>query len=494
VTSLSDDYPVLLGPVRLETRYTETELLIRIFPDEWSIDKFEPLPTQAELSALDAYWTALWRSGGDPVREQAAWLELTARVPAGRASWLLQPEQGRQPANPGDRPTGVESTTTVLVILSRAALPAEDRQPAITYWTAVWRAHGDRLKLRSADIALLAAVNGSASRAGAIRGRVPIGVDAAPVTSPATPADEVLVSFLVLPLPAAGTVAEQSWTQAAKANLLPDKFTAIGYTGGVQVFSVTGEPITGPLAVSPEPGAEDQLSLNEETGELYVPDNLRWLTDFDRAVTIGMGLRVQLTDDFRDKLDRLVVFGLREQRTPAQSAADLEGLITRQLRSPSGYSLLPQGTPTNNTEQAPAGQEPREEAEAGLRTAFATWRSHHEEGASAQAAEPADWTTKTDGEWFAELLGLDPAVLIGMPNADRTDQRDARAANTALWPATWGNFLLTMLRPILSDEVVAQTRDFFLKYVSGRGPIPTVKIGRQPYGILPTTAFSRLAW
>jgi hypothetical protein len=30
--------------------------------------------------------------------------------------------------------------------------------------------------------------------------------------------------------------------------------------------------------------------------------------------------------------------------------------------------------------------------------------------------------------------------------------------------------------------------------VSGRGPIPTVKVGRQPYGILPTTAFSRLAW
>jgi hypothetical protein len=59
-----------------------------------------------------------------------------------------------------------------------------------------------------------------------------------------------------------------------------------------------------------------------------------------------------------------------------------------------------------------------------------------------------------------------------MPNADGTDQRDARAANTALWPATWGYFLQTALNPLLGPAAVAQTRDFFLKYVSGRGPLP----------------------
>src|SRR5262249_14968285 len=56
---LSDDYPVLLGPVRLETRFTETELLVRVFPDDWCTEMFEPRPTAAELAALDAYWTAL---------------------------------------------------------------------------------------------------------------------------------------------------------------------------------------------------------------------------------------------------------------------------------------------------------------------------------------------------------------------------------------------------------------------------------------------------
>ncbi|MGI8329751.1 hypothetical protein ACRYCC_07275 [Actinomadura scrupuli] len=473
---LSDDFPVLLGPVRLETRFTPTELLVRIFPDEWSTDKFEPRPTQAEVGALDAYWTALWRSGGDPVAEQAAWHELAGRVPAGRASWLLQTHQ---PANPGDRPAGVPAGTTVLVIVSGQALPAQDRQPTITYWTAVWRAHGDRLELRAAETALRAAVG--QTRAGTIRARRPAGIDASATAT----GDEVMVAFLVLPPPAAGQVAAQSWTQAARARLLPDRFTVLGYVGGQQVLSATGSAVPDTLPVSPDPGATDQLRVDEATGVLHVPDDLRWLTDFDRAVSVGMGLRIPLDDHIRGGLDRLVVIGLRQRSGPEQAGTELADLMTRQLRSPAGYAVLPQGTATNNTEAAPAGQDAREEAEAGLRTAF---------GTSLAEGRAAGWTGKTDGQWLAELLGVDPAVLTGMPNADGTDQRDARAANIALWPATWGSYLRTMLHPLLSAEAVDQTREFFVRHVSGRGPLPAVKIGRQPYGILPTTAFSRLAW
>ncbi|KIF04848.1 hypothetical protein PL81_16400, partial [Streptomyces sp. RSD-27] len=108
--------------------------------------------------------------------------------------------------------------------------------------------------------------------------------------------------------------------------------------------------------------------------------------------------------------------------------------------------------------------------------------------------DPGDWTTRTDGRRLTDLLGLDPAVLAGVPHADGTDVRDARAANTALWSATWGDFLRTALSPVLSEEDVERTRAFFVRYVSGRGPLPVVRIGRQPYGILPTTSFERLRW
>ncbi|GAA4368105.1 hypothetical protein GCM10023088_16690 [Actinomadura verrucosospora] len=477
MTALSDDFPVLLGPVRVETRFTATELLVRIFPDEWCTDKFEPKPTRAEIAAVDAYWTAHWRTGGNAVAEQAAWQELVARVPGGRAGWLLRT---RTPANLADRPVTVPEGATVLVVVTGQAVPAADRQPTVTYWTAVWRAHGDRAKLRAADTALRADVG--AGRADTIRTRRPVGVDAAPTAVD----DAVMVAFLVLPPPAAGSLAGQSWTQAAKARLLPDRFTVLGYVGGERVLAATGEAVPDALAVSPDPeaDADEQLKVDERTGALRVPDELQWLTDFGRAVTLGMGLRIPLTPQIRNGLDRLLVFGLRERSGPEQTAVQLADLITRQLRSPSGYGLLPQGTPTNNSEAAPAGQDRRAEAQAALRTAFGF----------AAADAPDDWRTRTDGQWLADLLGIDPAVLTGMPNADGTDQRDARAANVALWPATWGAYLRGMMHPILSEQAVDQTREFFVRYVSGRGPVPAVKIGRQPYGILPTTAFSKMTF
>lgn len=470
---LSLDFPVLLGPVRVETRYTPTELLIRVFPDEWSVNKFEPRPTAAELAALDAYWTGLWASGGSPVGEQAAWHQLVTRVPAGRAGWLLG---ARAPANPADRPVGVPAGTAVLVIVSEQPPAAADRPATVAYWTAVWRAHGDRAALANAEIALLAAVG--ATRATAIRARRPSGVDAAP----ATPGDAVVVAFLVLPAVPGDQIAPRSWTVAATAALLPDRFTFYGYAGGTQVFARTGEPVRPGLAVSPDPGepSPTQLRVDETAGTLFVPPNLRWLTEFQEAVTVGMGIRITRTAEFPGGLDRLVVVGLREQATPAQTATALAGLLADQLHSPAGFGFLPQGTPTNNSEQAPAGQDRFAEADSGL--------------AAAGFTATTDETTRTDGQWFAELLGLDPAVLTGVPGAGGTDRRDARAAHTVLWPATWGNYLPALLNGVLTGDQIAQTREFFLANVSGRGPLPAVKIGRQPYGILPTTVFSRLVF
>ncbi|MFA1548005.1 hypothetical protein [Actinomadura chokoriensis] len=475
MTTLSDAFPVLLAPVRVETRFTSTELLVRMFPDEWAVDKFEPKPTDAEITAIDAYWTARWAAGGRAAALQAAWQELATRIPPGRAAWLLR---GRTPANPSEEPAGVADGAVVLVVRTAAPPAANDRQPSVSYWTAVWRAHGDRSRLRQADAALVAAVG--ATQAKAIRAHRPFGVDGALTTA----TDDVVVAFLVLPAPAAGSTAADAWTQGARARLLPDRFQVLGFNGGQEVVSVAGEAVPATLAVSPDPAAGDQISVNEQTGALHVPDDLRWLVDFDRAVAVGMGVRIPLTDGIRGGLERLVVLGLREQAAPAQTAADLTSLINRHLRGPDGFALLPQGTPTNNTETLPAGQDAEDEAAAALRTV----------GGAAAATTAADWATRTDGRQFADLLGLDPGVLTGMPNADGTDQRDARAANTALWPATWGYFLQTALHPLLGPDAIVETRDFFLRYVSGRGPLPVMRIGRQPYGILPTTAFSRLTY
>lgn len=463
-------YPVLLGPIRIETKFTKDHLLIRFFPDEWSIDKFEDKPAEAELSAVDAYWTAIWRSGGNVAAEQTAWHELTSRIAIGRAGWLLSEHP---PANPADRPTAPDNTA-VLVVTSATTLPAADRQPTINYWTAIWQAKGDRQQILAADLALFTAVG---VRADAIRKRRPLGLDAITV------ATAVLVAFLVFP-PRPTELAKASWTKKAQARLLPDKFLVLGWENGEEVINKVGEPITGDLSVSPDPELpkEKQLQIDKISGALRVPADLQWLTDFDVAVRKGMGVRIDRTPKVTNGVSRLIVIGLRTQTGPEVSAQDLADLISRQHRSTDGFSLLPQGTPTNNTEQASAGQPKKEAAETSLRTAFGF------------AEAVGDWRTKTDGDWFTELLGIAPDKLTGVPNFDGRDQAEARAANLALWPATWGSYLQTTLANAVPAAVVEDTRTFFTRHVSGRGAVPAFKVGRQPYGVLPTTVFSKLAW
>ncbi len=44
----------------------------------------------------------------------------------------------------------------------------------------------------------------------------------------------------------------------------------------------------------------------------------------------------------------------------------------------------------------------------------------------------------------------------------------------------------------LTDDDVAWVRSYFIDFVRANGPLPTMRIGRQPYGVLPVTSLN--AW
>ncbi|MCP5046750.1 MAG: hypothetical protein GY940_06235, partial [bacterium] len=120
IHQLSDDFPVLLFPVRLETRFKKIplpggglqhQLWVRIFPDECSIDTFDDTLSEAELTKAKNYLTNLWKAGkaGNETvkpfiqnKEKGAWRELMGVLNAGRAYWITQ---DYRPVNAGDIPT-----------------------------------------------------------------------------------------------------------------------------------------------------------------------------------------------------------------------------------------------------------------------------------------------------------------------------------------------------------------------------------------------------
>ena len=90
--------------MRLETRFSGTQLLIRVYPDDIHRDTFEPELTAEELSWGRNFWMDTWRAGTAApggAQELAAWKQLASRFGAQRAAWLAE---ALKPTNPQDRP------------------------------------------------------------------------------------------------------------------------------------------------------------------------------------------------------------------------------------------------------------------------------------------------------------------------------------------------------------------------------------------------------
>ena len=163
VGRLSDSSPFLLFPVRIETRFRtaaperrrpelaaaapQHELLVRIYPDDCSIDTFEPMMSQSELTNIKAYWINIWRAGGVVNDQRAAWRNLVAKHGAGRAGWLAD---NFQPLNIAAQPTKTEATDQILVIPTTTPLSAAEAAAISTYWQSVWLADGNAGQMEAA--------------------------------------------------------------------------------------------------------------------------------------------------------------------------------------------------------------------------------------------------------------------------------------------------------------------------------------------------------
>jgi hypothetical protein len=480
---LNGQSPFLLFPVRVETRFMSSgdqpQLWVRIYPDDCSIDTFEDTFSATELANAKLYWQGIWRAGGIERDQRAAWRGLVAAHGSGRASWMVD---NYQPANRAAEPVKAAASDEILVIPTQAPLAAAPAAAISAYWQAVWLADGDNTKTQAALTALQGAV-GVAAAQPLIQNYAPYNLTDAP-TPPAKKSEVALTTDFVV-FPPDPSTKQDSWSQAPVVNHLADRFVVIGYNAGVETLQAIGGVVTLPLIVGPNPAAQPADTIHPVGGDLFVPDELQWLVDFDRAVAAGMGLKINLTaDQARNGFDRLLVLGVELASTASDAKAALELLLEHHHWGRSGLSLVPQGTPTHNTTGTGTGYTQLDNAD----------ESFNDRKNAPLFTPTTDPMARRDGEWVAELLGIDPAVLQTVHASDGTDQMLARAMQCALWPATLGYWMDKLLTPVFGDTTVDNTRWFFTSYVSGRGPVPAIRIGEQPYGILPTTAFSRMNW
>ncbi|HWY96120.1 MAG TPA: hypothetical protein VNX69_13045 [Steroidobacteraceae bacterium] len=261
----------------------------------------------------------------------------------------------------------------------------------------------------------------------------------------------------------AGAKASQ-WTRAAFTEVLPERWIVIGYQGNAagQVLAV-GPPIVDPLPVGPEP-----LGPGPATDE-----GMRWVAAFALAIQAGMAFRIALTPVQQRGFNRIVVLGLRSNLDPPESTKRL-GALLQAHHYTDGLELLPHGAPTNNTED--------------VKSALTTRDANYAERFALEQGPPRCPSRPTaDGDRLARALGIPPQLLAHVRGADGDQDEQARAMNAVLWPATWGYYLGQMVTgAVPSPEVIVPAAaDHFKDHVRARGHFPVLRIGRQPYGVLP---------
>ena len=163
------------------------------------------------------------------------------------------------------------------------------------------------------------------------------------------------------------------------------------------------------------------------------------MVDFDRAVAAGMALAIPLTaEQYATGFTRLLVLGLQL----GTAANDWPGRRCRNCSptingAAAASSSWPQGTPAHNATGTKRRSTPDDDADAALTIARIVRCSRRS----------AIRTQKRDGQWLAEFLGLDPAFVASVHGSGGVDQMQARAMQTALWPATLGYWMNTLFTP-----------------------------------------------
>lgn len=394
------DVPVLLLPVRIETRYgtAADDLRVRIFPDQPHIDGHETELTIAERDAGHAYWTTRWAASTPEAEAElgaAAFAALSRRFRPRRAAWIAA----------ATRPTNAD------------AVP---RAPAPVF----------------ADVA----------------------------------------------------ERDAAWARASFAALLPDQWVVVGYVRGADRklhpwFSKRTTRVAERLNTSIDPRATKEVPVDAEgiATELPFDDDLRWLIDYEVAAKAGMAVTIAATDcdqtiwagALRDKkIERLVVYGVAGGSDPAAGAAAMEQALRAHVYS-DGLAILAPGTPTNNGDAQDAGYDAADET---LTIAMDPMRP-------TPAERPAL-------DLLVAALGIDPvaAHIDRIDQAGLTDQAVVGDIVNATWMATLGQTLDQMLDPDLSDAEIAAARAFCVAWLKPGGPLPALRIGRQPYGVLPVVS------
>ncbi|SFT99700.1 hypothetical protein SAMN04489724_3273 [Algoriphagus locisalis] len=276
----------------------------------------------------------------------------------------------------------------------------------------------------------------------------------------------------------------KSWDRAGYTEAMPDRFVVITKRDNQYQHIVTGKTIPKPLPVSLDPSADQAEKFNHlPNGDMEVPEELKWLFDFEAAMEVGMAVKIPLDkEDYDGEFDLVMAYGV-QNKDAAESQELINKIFKNHLYSDGGLEYLPTGTATNNTENV---KSPYRALDNDLDGAFDLFFAEQ------SPSYPNSFSTTneleiSDGQFFKEAVGLPNDIADFIRNNGKRDICNGRAMNRALFNATLKYYFNVMVNNLLENFDINQTMLFMLHHVSGLGTLPVFRVDNQPYGILPVS-------
>jgi hypothetical protein len=233
------------------------------------------------------------------------------------------------------------------------------------------------------------------------------------------------------------------------------------------------------LATLKPSGNALRLALNEDTPAAD-PGQEIFRPAWDSARAAGLAADIELAESgvLPEDIDVLYAIGLGDDDPTALFAAHRDaGLL----------AILAPGTPTNSVAGTPAADLGRDD-EAWI----ATVRAAHSDDEEGLLSGMLTGQRDTLGPLPAPLRSRADEPLVGEARALLSHDERAQLLVRTLWSGLWGANLKDIWGVGFSDpDAISRLGMWAGNYLMPEGPLPPIRIGDQPYGVLPVTSLSR---
>lgn len=398
VSNLSDSYPLILFPIKIETKFhggpeAIYKLKVRIYPDDIEVENHEKELTAQETDAGNDYWNEVNQTS-DYDEQVGAWNAIATKYSPQRAAWIVLKTDPNLP--PGSE-SGEKST---------------------------------------------------------------------------------------------------SWTRQQEARILPDKFIITVYHRNAldvtyfEVGQVETNVVPDRLKIGIDPTDEESLNVEGPTDDKVIKlgGEAAWMQDFDEAVNKGMATEILMNSlstplsnsEVENGYLKLVIAGVKVSEDETRTKDLLEANLNDHHYTGDGFGILKIGTPTSNSTKKASGFNTPDNG---------NYISHRVERESQLFTSTSNFVSRSDGQRLAEAFGIDDEVLHHIVNSDSKDIKSAITMNDTLSGMLLGKTMKDMWGNVFNMSDIDSARYFFIRYVIARGILPTIRVGNQPYGVLPVTAF-----